>query len=336
MKPLQKMKFVLFVFALLFSLNNLSAQDTPEDIKIGSLNEAQLKKYGFRENGDSIKPWKVTGNINIGFNQAALFNWAPGGENMIGLTSIGFLRATYDKKKLNWTNTIDLGFGMQKLGDREFRKNDDRIELNSQLNYKAAKHWYYSILMNFRSQFAPGYEYPNDSTKRLVSKALSPGFLTVGLGMDYKPVEWFSLFLSPVTSKTVFVLDNISLDATKYGIEPGEKVFQNLGAFMNARFNKEVMKNVTLNTQLSLFSNYLKEPQNIDINWLTSINMKVNKFLTVAILTELIYDHDIDVPKKNADGTFRTGKGTQFREVLSIGVGYQFSNEKKEKTVEKP
>jgi hypothetical protein len=189
--------------------------------------------------------------------------------------------------------------------------------------------------MNFRSQFAPGYEFPNDSTKTLVSKALSPGFLTVGLGMDYKPAEWFSLFLSPATSKTVFVLDN-NIDVTKYGITQGEKVFQNLGAFMNARFNKEVMKNVTLNTQLSLFSNYLKEPQNIDINWLTSINMKVNKFLTVAILTELIYDHDIDVPKKNADGTFRRGKGTQFREVLSIGLGYQFNNEKKQKPTEKP
>jgi hypothetical protein len=335
MKTLQKVKIVLFAFAAFFSLNNLNAQDAPEEIKIGSLNEAQLKKYGFRDSADSIKPWKVTGNINIGFNQAALFNWAPGGENMIGITSIGFLRATYDKKKLNWTNTIDLGFGMQKLGDREFRKNDDRIELNSQLNYKAGKHWYYSVLMNFRSQFAPGYEFPNDSTKTLVSKALSPGFLTVGLGMDYKPAEWFSLFLSPATSKTVFVLDN-NIDVTKYGITQGEKVFQNLGAFMNARFNKEVMKNVTLNTQLSLFSNYLKEPQNIDINWLTSINMKVNKFLTVAILTELIYDHDIDVPKKNADGTFRRGKGTQFREVLSIGLGYQFNNEKKQKPAEKP
>ncbi len=336
MKVLQKMKCVLVTFSLMFISTALLAQDAPEEIKIGSLNEAQLKKYGFRENGDSVKPWKINGNINIGFNQAALVNWAAGGENMIGITSIGFLRATYDKKKLNWTNTIDLGFGMQKLGNRDFRKNDDRLELNSQLNYKASKNWYYSLLVNFRSQFAPGYEYPDDTTKTLVSKALSPGFLTVGLGMDYKPVEWFSLFLSPVTSKTVFVLDNTGLDATKYGIDSGKHVFQNLGAFLSTRFNKEVVKNVTLNTQLSLFSNYLQDPQNIDINWLTSINMKVNKFLTVAILTELIYDHDIDVPKKNADGTFRTGKGTQFREVLSIGIGYQFNNEKKEKEAEKP
>jgi hypothetical protein len=337
MKLLQDIRSSVFLFLITITTSIVArAQDKPEEIKIGNLNEAQLKKYGFRESADTVKPWKITGNLNVGFNQAALFNWAPGGENVIGISSIGFLRTTYDKKKFNWTNTVDVGFGMQKLGDKEFRKNDDRLELNSQLNYKAAKHWYYSLLVNFRSQFAPGYEYPTDSTKILVSKAFSPGFLTAGIGMDYKPVEYFSLFLSPVTSKTVFVLDNTSLDATKYGIATGEKVFQNLGAFLNARFNKEVVKNVTLNTQISLFSNYLQDPQNIDINWLTGINMKVNKFLSVAILTELVYDHDIDVPKKNDDGTIRKGKGTQFREVLTIGLGYKFDNEKKQKQAVAP
>ncbi len=337
MKQLQDFRTSVFLFLITITTSIAAkAQDKPEDIKIGNLNEAQLKKYGFRESADTVKPWKITGNLNVGFNQAALFNWAPGGENVIGISSIGFLKATYDKKKFNWTNTVDVGFGMQKLGDREFRKNDDRLELNSQLNYKAAKHWYYSLMINLRSQFAPGYEYPTDSTKTLVSKAFSPGFLTAGIGMDYKPVEYFSLFLSPVTSKTVFVLDNTSLDATKYGIAAGEKVFQNLGAFLNARFNKEVVKNVTLNTQISLFSNYLQDPQNIDINWLTGINMKVNKFLSVAILTELVYDHDIDVPKKNDDGTIRKGKGTQFREVLTIGLGYKFDNEKKQKQAVAP
>lgn len=332
MKQLNECKVTAVLFATLIMAGiAVKAQDKPEDIKIGNLNEAQLKKYGFRETADTVKPWKITGNLNIGLNQAALFNWAPGGENVIGISSIGFLRATYDKKKFNWTNTVDVGFGMQKLGDKEFKKNDDRLEINSQLNYKAAKNWYYSLIVNFRSQFALGYEYPTDSTKILVSKALSPGFLTVGLGMDYKPVEYFSLFLSPVTSKTVFVLDNTSLDATKYGIAAGEKVFQNFGAFLNARFNKEVVKNVTLNTQISLFSNYLQDPLNIDINWLTGINMKVNKFLSVAILTELVYDHNIDIPKKNDDGTIRKGKGTQFREVLTIGLGYKFDNEKKQK-----
>ncbi len=328
MKLLKK----LCVIAVCISTTlTLSAQDKPEEIKIGNLNDAQMKKFGFREPSDTVKPWTITGNINAGFSQVALFNWAPGGDNVIGINALGFLRATYDKKKLNWTSIVDAGFGMQKIADNDFRKNDDRLELNSQLSYKATKHWYYSVMMNFRSQFGPGYEYPTDSTRVKLSKWLSPSFLTIGIGMDYKPMEWFNLFLSPITSKTVFVLDNTTLDATRYGIAEGEMVFQNMGAFLSARLNKEVVKNVTVNTQLNLFSNYLQDPQNIDINWLTSINLKVNKFLSVAILTELVYDHDIDVPKTRKDGTTYLGKGTQFREVLSIGLGYQFNNEKRAK-----
>jgi hypothetical protein len=332
MKPIVLIKPILVFSLVLFTCFIAVAQDEkPEEIKIGNIDDAKLKKFKYSEAADTLKPWRITGNLNLGLNQAALINWAPGGENLIGISSIGFLKAVYIKNKLNWTSTIDAGLGMQKNGKKAFRKNDDRLEINSQLNYKASKSWYYSIMMNFRSQFAPGYDYPNDSTKTLVSKSLSPGFLTLGIGMDFKPVDYFSLFISPVTSKTVFVLDNVNIDETKYGITSGEKVFQNLGAFLNARFNKEVVKNVTINTQVSLFSNYLQDPQNIDINWLTGINMKVNKFLSVALVTELVYDHDIDVPKTNADGTTYKGKGTQFREVLSIGLGYQFNNDKRVK-----
>jgi hypothetical protein len=328
---MKNMLVILFVFIYV----NTIAQDAPTEINVMPETGTKVKYYGFREGNDSINPWKITGNLNVGFNQAAFVNWAPGGTNLIGISSIGFLKATYDKKKLNWTSTIDVGYGMQKLAKQEFRKNDDRLEINSQLNYKAYKTLYYSLLMNFRSQFAKGYNYPDDTTKVLTSKFMSPGFLVVGLGIDYKPKEWFSVFISPVTSKSVFVLDNANIDGTQYGLDPGEKVFQNFGAFLSARLNKEVVKNVTINTQLNLFSNYLKDPQNIDINWLTSINLKVNKFLSVAIVTEYVYDHDIDVPKKAENGTTYKGKGGQFREVLTIGLGYQFNNEKKPKEAKK-
>jgi hypothetical protein len=323
------MKKLLMIALSIVSLNVI-AQDTPTEINVMPETGTKVKYYGFRDGVDSLNPWKITGNLNVGFNQAAFKNWAPGGTNLIGISAIGFLKTAYDKKKLNWTSTIDVGYGTQKLAKQDFRKNDDRLEINSQLNYKARKKLYYALLMNFRSQFAKGYTYPDDTTKTLSSKFMSPGFLIVGLGVDYKPSDWFHVFISPVTSKSVFVLDNVNIDPTQYGLDPGEKVFQNFGAFLSASLNKEVVKNVTINTQLNLFSNYLKEPQNIDINWLTSINLKVNKFLSVAIVTEYVYDHDIDVPKVKEDGTAYKGKGGQFREVLTIGLGYQFNNEKKQ------
>lgn len=325
--------FFIFLTALCCNLVVNAQEDKGEDVKIGNLNDAKLKAFKYKEGVDSLRPWRITGNMNVGFSQTALINWAPGGNNVIGINALGFLKAEYTKNRFNWVNTVDVGFGMQKIADQEFRKSDDRLEINSQVNYKVSptKPLFYSIMMNFRSQFANGYEYPSDTNRILTSRGLSPGFLTLGLGIDYKPTTWFNVFLSPVTSKTVFVLDNTTMDETRYGIEEGEKVFQNLGAFLSARLNKEIVKNVTVNTQLNLFSNYLQNPQNIDINWLTSINLKVNKFLSVALLTELVYDDDIAVPKKNDDGTTYKGKGTQFRQVLTIGLGYQFNNEKKQK-----
>lgn len=327
------LKTLLALVCVISSLSLIAQEDKGEDVKIGNLGDAKLKAFKYVEGADTLKPWYITGNLNLGLSQTALVNWAPGGSNVIGINALGFMKASYTKNRINWTSTIDVGFGTQKIAKQDFRKSDDRLEINSQFNYKIKKDkdFFYSIMMNFRSQFANGYEFPADTTPILTSKGLSPGFMTVGLGIDYKPTTWFNIFLSPVTSKTVFVLDNTSIDETRYGIAEGEKVFQNLGAFLSTRLNKEVVKNVTINTQLNLFSNYLQNPQNIDINWLTGINMKVNKFLSVALITELVYDDDIMVPKKNDDGTTYQGKGTQFRQALTVGIGYQFNNEKKRK-----
>lgn len=325
-------KFIIFFIALFFIFRSAIAQDEkPEEIKIGNLSDTKLKRYKFSQATDSARLWKINGNVNIGFSQVEMVNWASGGNDVVGLNAIVFLKAEYKKNRLNWINTADLGYGTQKVGNDGFRKNDDRLEINSQLNYQAGKHWFYSVMMNFRTQMGKGFDFPDDTTKVLVSKILNPGFLTIGIGMDYKPVEWFNLFLSPITSKTVFVLNNTKFDPTRYGIDSGDHVFQNAGAFISARVVKEVFKNVTVNTQLNLFSNYLEKPENVDVNWLTSINLKVNKFLSVAILTELIYDDDTFVPKKIVEGEVVKGKGVQFREVLTIGIGYQFNSKEKKK-----
>lgn len=322
-------RVVSIVLLHLWSVS-LPAQET-EEIKLSNLNDAKLKAFRIESPADTSRPWKINGNLNIGFAQTALINWAPGGNNVIGINGIGFLRTVYHKKRLNWTSTLDLGYGIQKINVAPFRKSDDRLELNSQLSYKIKEQtrWYYSLMLNFRTQMAAGYNYPDENTKVLVSKGLSPAYLTAGVGIDFKPTSWFNVFISPLASKTVFVLDNVTVDETQYGIEAGKHIFQNLGAFLSTRLNKEIVKNVTVNTQLNLFSNYLENPENIDVNWLTSINLKVNRFLSVAIVTEYVYDDDLYVPKKRKDGSLYQGKGGQFRESLTIGLGYQFNSENK-------
>lgn len=85
------------------------------------------------------------------------------------------------------------------------------------------------------------------------------------------------------------------------------------------------MKNVKLTTTLGLFSNYLENPQNIDINWDLLVLMKVNKYITVSLNTNLIYDDDITITQdKDGDGLNEVnGPRTQFKEILAVGFSYK-------------
>lgn len=274
------------------------------------------------------KYWTFKGNTALNLNQIALVNWAAGGQSSVGLNALFDFNAKYEKNKFSWELQSKMTYGVQKSGKQKFRKSDDLLDITSTLNYKIAKGFKVGLVKNLRTQFAPGYEYPDDTdeTKQLVSRFFSPAYVTVALGIEYEAPKYFKMFLSPVTSKTYIVMDTVLIDQTRYGIDADKRVFQNFGAYMKANFEAEIFKNVTFATQLELFSNYLKEPQNVDVIWGTKTTMKVNDWLSVILVTDLIYDHDIDVPKENDAGEIYYGKGTQFRENLSIGINYKFAS----------
>lgn len=275
---------------------------------------------------DTIKYWKYDGNAAINLNQVALKNWAGGGQSSIGVGAIFGLKATYEKGNFSWDVKADMAFGFQKLGKQEFRKSDDFFELSSQLNYKLKKGWRFALLTTLRSQFAPGYEFPEDTTKMLISKGFSPAYTIISPAIEYKAPKYFTVLISPITNKNNVVVDNVNIDETRYGVEEGKHVFAQLGAYFSGTFEIEVVKNVTYNTKLDLFSNYLENPQNVDVNWTNKVVMKVNSFLNVTVSTELVYDDDVFVPKTRDDGSVYQGKGTQFRQGLTIGIGYKFKS----------
>lgn len=275
---------------------------------------------------DTIKYWKYDGNAAINLNQVALKNWAGGGQSSVGVGAIFGLKATYEKRNFSWDVKADMAFGFQKLGKQEFRKSDDFFELSSQLNYKIKTGWRFALLTTVRSQFAPGYEYPEDTTKMLISKGFSPAYTIIAPAIEYKAPKYFTALLSPATNKNNVVVDNVNIDETRYGVEEGKHVFAQFGAYFSGTFEIEVVKNVTYSTKLDLFSNYLKNPQNVDVNWTNKVVMKVNSFLNVTVSTELVYDDDVFVPKTRDDGSVYQGKGTQFRQGLTIGIGYKFKS----------
>lgn len=278
--------------------------------------------------GDSIKPWRKGVNVSLAFSQTSLSNWTAGGEN--ALAANGFLNvfADYKKGKSLWENRMDLAYGLTKQGDQEIRKNDDKIDLSSKYGYKATRNWYYSTMFNFRTQFANGYDYPED-TSILVSKFLAPAYISIGLGMDWKPGDCFSLYISPVTTRWVVVNDQDLADAGAFGLEPAvtdngtiiqsaKKVKTELGAMVRAEFMKDIVKNVNLKTKVEVFSDYLNDPQNIDVFWDMFLTLKANKWLSATLNTTLIYDHDIMITDKDGN----VGPRTQFKEVFGIGITY--------------
>ncbi len=274
---------------------------------------------------DTVKHWNVVGSTALTFSQAAFSNWAAGGENSMGLNAFINLKANYNKGRHAWGNTIDLGYGFQILGankeDTRATKTNDKIELTTAYGYAITenKKWLFTILVNLRTQFSAGYNYPDDST--VISNFMSPGYLIAGVGITWAPVKWFYAYLSPVSGRFTFVLDPKLSDSGAFGVDPGKKIRGEFGPYFRADLNKDLGGNVNLASTLELFTDYLKKFGNIDVNWSLLISLKVNKWLAASIQTQLIYDEDVMI--KTAP-TAEPGPKTQFKEILGIGLSYNF------------
>jgi hypothetical protein len=280
--------------------------------------------------------WKRGGMIGLNFNQVALSNWAAGGENSISGIALFSYFANYNNGITNWDNSIDLAYGLTQEGKADPRKTDDKLDFASKYGRKAFKHWYYTALLGFRSQFTAGYNYPDDST--VISDFLAPGYVTFGLGMDYKPNSHFSFYMSPVTARLIIVKDQDLADAGSYGVDAAEydgsgvKVKDGattrweFGAMAKIEYNKDVMENITLKAKAEFFSNYIEDPQNVDVNAEVMLIMKVNKYINAKISAQVIYDDNtIIAVDKNDDGIIdESGPRTQFKELFGVGIAYKF------------
>lgn len=286
--------------------------------------------------------WKRGGLTALNFTQSSFTNWAAGGENAMAGTALTVFFANYKKDKWTWDTNLEMAYGLLKSGNNKVRKNEDKIDFTTKAGrYAFKEHWYYTALLNFKSQFDNGYNLPDDSV--VVSHFLAPAYVIASIGLDYKTTDNnFSFYISPITSKTTIVNDQRLADAGAYGVEAAEydtvsgayvkvkdgKIIRSeFGGYIKVTFKKEIMKNVNLSTKLELFSNYLDNPQNIDVNWEVLLAMKVNKLITASISTQMIYDHDIPVPvvrNENGVKTPGTGPRLQFKEVLAIGISYKF------------
>ncbi|MBN1821550.1 MAG: DUF3078 domain-containing protein [Prolixibacteraceae bacterium] len=266
--------------------------------------------------------WAKSGIVSLNFSEVSFSNWAAGGKSSV--SGVGFLNysANYTKEKISWENAFKFGYGLLKEGKSDVTKSEDIIDINSKLGFKSTDKLFYTVLFNFRSQLAPGYNYPNTTDK--ISGFMAPGFFNLAVGCDFKPSEKISVFISPVSGKMT-VVNDVDL-SENYGLDPGKKSRGEFGATFKGQLKTPVVKNVDVDTQLGLFSNYLDTPQNIDVTWDFLINMKINDFLSANFISNMIYDDNIKIGiDDDKDGNIdRTAKKVQFKHLLGIGLSYKF------------
>ena len=254
----------------------------------------------------------------------SLSNWAGGGDNSVALNGFINLFANKKKDRVSWENALSMAYGLTQIGDQQLRKSDDRIELSSKYGYQlspTSDKLLFSSSMTFRSQFANGFDFPNDSVR--ISKFLAPGYLLISTGIDFKPASYFSIFFSPLTGKITIVNDDDLAAVGAFGVDPGEKSRFEFGSFLKLHFNKEIVKNVNLESKLDLFSNYSENPEDIDVNWETAFVMKINDFLSANLLTHLIYDKDVLFDVVENDVVVDQEDRIQFKQVFGIGLTFK-------------
>lgn len=285
----------------------------------------ELRKDANREikkdpNDTIPKIWKKGGLFNLNFGQTSLTNWAAGGDQL-ALNVNGFLNlfAFYKKDRHAWDNSLDLAIGYVKTTSLGTRKADDRIDLLSKYGYQLFDHIYLSGLVNLRTQFTNGFNYPEVDSAVKVSTFFAPAYVLVSIGLDWKPNDDFSLFLSPATNRWVIVLDDSLSAQGAYGVEPGENARYEIGAYLSANYKKELVKNLTYKGKLDLFSNYRNKPKNVDIFMTNLFSLNFFKGLSATVGLDLIYDDDVRIfgPESNSPRT-------QVRQYVGIGYSAKF------------
>lgn len=280
------------------------------------------------EENDSTKIWSLGGVTSVNFTQMYLKNWSAGGQPSLSATAFINLYANFKRNKTSWDNSFDIAYGLLKSGKTQFVKTDDKIDLTSKFGLQAfstksdssswGSRWYYSSLINFKTQMDKGFNYPDDSTQ--ISGFLAPAYILIALGMDYKPNDAFTLMISPLTGKFTIVRDQNLANIGAFGVEPGKNIRNEFGIYVKLIYKRNLMENITFQTKVDLFSNYIDHPENIDINWEVLIIMKVNKYISANISASLIYDDDIDIVQENG----KIGPATQFKELFGVGLSYKF------------
>ena len=283
--------------------------------------------------------WIQKNKASFDLSEVAFVNWNSGGSNsisgLLGLKS----KLNYRDKFFVWKNNVEVRYGVNKQEARELRKTDDLIEINSNMGYKpdSLSNWFYSARLNFRTQLTNGYNYPNKDEP--ISRLLAPGYLFLGGGMEYgKNIDKLSFYFSPLTLKATFVLDEDLANIGSFGVTPavldpdgnviipGEQIRTEVGVLVTNSYEMELAENINVKNRVSLYSDYINNFGNLDLDWRIDFDFKVNSFIRATLGSHLRYDDDVKTQTpSDVQGEFdQAGAKVQWKQFLGVGFAIDF------------
>ena len=279
----------------------------------------------FSQSADIPEKWKNSGNALFLVNQSSFSNWTSGGQSSISGTLKIDYNFNYSDNGWDWDTKVISNFGLNKISGSDFlKKTDDRIEINSVLGKKFNNDiigkWSYSSFFNFQTQFAKGYRFGRDANgnpnRTEKSRFFSPATVQLGIGMYWKKSKDFWVNVAPMTGKLILVnrrfTESLNENQTYFGVKKDGNSRFELGASVRSYYKSEIFENVTLENRLSLYSDYLDRPQNVDFDCTFNFIMKVNQYVSTNLIFQFVYD-DNEI------------KRVQIREVLGVGLNIDLS-----------
>ena len=318
-------KTILIAFAALFSIS-VSAQDEPTTEEVAkaatSASSVEVKTNGALP--DTMN-WKFSGITGLNVTQTQLINWAAGGNS--NLTGVVFanLFLNYKKGSIAWDSNLDTELGTTYVSSSRYpwKKSNDKLNFFTKFGWEFHKTWFLTVLGSFRTQYMYDYDYTEaelDATVKptLTSKFLNPSYTDLSLGIDWKPNDIFSLYLSPLAGRITTATDTLLRE--KYGVDPDKSFKALAGLTFKAAVTYTRIKNLKILSSLTLFTPYTEKFGNFNVDWDFMISYQFLKVLNVSLMTSLKYYDEVKITDRHGN----TGPRVQFKEVLGLGVGYSF------------
>ncbi|MDE6630471.1 MAG: DUF3078 domain-containing protein [Bacteroidales bacterium] len=271
--------------------------------------------------------WLIDFSGGINAAQAAMINWAAGGENSVAGNAYINFNSVYINGGHKWEAKLNTQYGLTWDPTNLLNKTVDNLYAATKYGYAIpGDHFYYTALVEFQTQYDRGYEKIDDRKKdrnNYISTIMAPGYLNVSAGMEYRLRDLLSVYFSPINCRTTFVLDDSLSAEGKFGVEKGKHYLFQPGMSLAGALSWTFYKNMTLKTDITLFTPYDKDFGNIVVDWNVRLEMAINEYFSAVIGTSLKYDDKVHVMKNGVD----VGPKVQFREIVNIGIGYTFKYE---------